>query len=164
GVVAVAVVFLLMRSRTGLALMAMRDNVGAAETMGINIYRAKITCYIIACFFTGLAGGVMYMVQGYILPDSGFSINWTVAMTFMVIIGGMGTMEGPILGAILYVLLTQFLFNFPGMSMIILGIIAVVVIMIAPKGIMGTLYEKTGFEILSLRRSMPKGISIKKAE
>lgn len=163
GVITIIVVFLLMRSKTGLALMAIRDNVGAAETMGINIYRTKITCYIIACFFTGLAGGVMYMVQGYILPSAGFSINWTVAMTFMVIIGGMGTMEGPILGAILYVLLTQFLFNFPGMSMIILGIIAIIVIMIAPKGIMGTLYEKTGFEILSLRRSMPK-INIEEQE
>lgn len=161
GVVAVAVIFILMRSKTGLALMAIRDNIGAAETMGINIYRAKITCYVIGCFFTGLAGGVMYMVQGYILPSSGFSISWTVAMTFMVIIGGMGTMEGPILGAVIYVLLTQYLFNFPGMSMIILGIIAIIVIMIAPKGIMGTLYEKTGFEVLSLRRRMPKQISEK---
>lgn len=156
GVGAVLVVYAIMRSKTGLALMAMRDNISAAETMGVPIYKTKLTCYVIACFITGLAGGVMYMVQGYIVPDAGFSINWTIAMTFMVIIGGIGTMEGPILGAILYVVLTQALFNLPGLSMIILGIIAVVVILIAPRGIMGTLYEKTGFEILSLRRSLKK--------
>ena len=75
-------------------------------------------------------------------------------MTFMVIIGGSGTMEGPIIGAILYVLLTQYLYNFPGWSMIILGLIAVVVILIAPRGIFGTINEKTGFEILSPRRSL----------
>lgn len=154
GVGAVALVFGLLRSKTGLALMAMRDNVGAAETMGVQLYKTKITCYLVACFVTGIAGGVMYMVQAYIKPDTGFSINWTIAMTFMVIIGGIGTMEGPIVGAILYVLLTQYLYNFPGMSMIILGLIAIVVILIAPKGIMGTLYDKTGFEILSPRRSM----------
>lgn len=154
GVGSIILVYALLRSKTGLALMSMRDNVGAAETMGVRLYRTKITCYLISCFMTGIAGGVMYMVQGYIKPDAGFNISWTIAMTFMVIIGGIGTMEGPIIGAILYVLLTQYLYNFPGMSMIILGVIAVVVIMIAPKGIMGTLYEKTGFEILSPRRSM----------
>lgn len=156
GIGAILVVFVLLRSKTGLALMAMRDSVGAAETMGVEIYKTKLKCYIIACFVTGLAGGVMYMIQGYIVPDAGFSINWTVAMTFMVIIGGIGTMEGPIIGAIIYVILTQILFNFPGMSMIILGVIAIVVILIAPKGIMGTIYDKTGFEILSPRRSIPK--------
>lgn len=156
GIAAVLVVYTIMRSKTGLALMAMRDNIGAAETMGVEIFKTKLICYVIACFMTGLAGGVMYMVQGYIVPDAGFSISWTVAMTFMVIIGGIGTMEGPIIGAIIYVILTQFLFKFPGMSMIILGVIAIVVILIAPKGVMGTIYEKTGFEILSPRRTMKK--------
>lgn len=154
GLVSLLVVFLLMRSKTGLALMAMRDNPSAAETLGVKIFNTKLKCYLITSFMTGLCGGVMYMYQAYILPTSGFSINWTVAMTFMVIIGGIGTMEGPIIGAILYVFLTQFLYNFPGMSMIILGFIAVVVILIAPNGIMGTIHNKTGFEVLSSRRSL----------
>ncbi len=153
GLGAVLVVFIMMRTKIGLALMGMRDNISAAETMGVEIFRTKLKCYLIASFITGLAGGVMYMMQGYIMPSSGFSISWTVAMTFMVIIGGIGTMEGPIIGAILYVLLTQYLYNFPGMSMIILGLVAVVVILIAPRGIMGTLREKTGLEILSPRRA-----------
>lgn len=156
GVISVLVVYRLLRTKTGLALMAIRDNVSAAEVMGVNIYRTKLSCYVITCFMTGLIGGVMYMYQGYIKPDTGFSINWTIAMTFIVIIGGLGTMEGPIIGAILYVVITQIMYNFPGMSMIVLGIIAIVVIMVAPSGIMGTLYEKTGFQLLSPRRSIPK--------
>ena len=156
GVISVLVVYGLLGTRTGLALMAIRDSVSAAEVMGINIYRTKLICYVITCFMTGLIGGVMYMYQGYIKPDTGFSINWTIAMTFIVIIGGLGTMEGPIVGAILYVAITQIMYNFPGMSMIVLGIIAIVVIMVAPSGIMGTLYEKTGFQLLSPRRSIPK--------
>jgi branched-chain amino acid transport system permease protein len=154
GIGSVLVVFLLMRSKTGLALMSMRDSASSAETMGVKLYNTKLKCYLIAAFITGLAGGVMYMQQGYIIPSSGFGISWTVAMTFMVIIGGMGTMEGPIIGAVLYVLLTQYLYNFPGISMIILGIVAVAVILIAPKGIMGMLNEKTGIEILSPRRAL----------
>ena len=156
GVLAVLVVYRLLRTKTGLALLAIRDSTSAAEVMGINIYRTKLTCYVITCFMTGLIGGVMYMQQAYIKPDTGFSINWTIAMTFMVIIGGLGTMEGPIVGSILYVAIVQIMYNFPGMSMIVLGIIAIVVIMVAPDGIMGTLYNKTGFQILSPRRSIPK--------
>ena len=154
GVVSVLVVFLMMRSRTGLALMAMRDNPGAAEMLGIRIFPTKLKCYVIACFLTGIAGGVIYINQAYITPSASISTQWTIAMTFMVIIGGIGTMEGPIVGAIIYVLLTQYLYNFPGISMVILGAIAVAAIMILPNGIMGTIHNKTGFEILSPRRSV----------
>lgn len=154
GVVSVLVVYLLMRSKTGLALMAMRDNPAAAESMGVKIFSTKLKCYMIACFITGIAGGVMYINLAYITPSASISTQWTIAMTFMVIIGGIGTMEGPIIGAIVYVALTQYLYNFPGISMIILGAIAVIAIMIVPNGIMGTLHNKTGFEILSPRRTL----------
>lgn len=152
GVGTVLLVFLLMRSKTGLALMAMRDSLSAAESMGVEIFKTKLYCYLLASFVMGLAGGVMYMIQAYIVPKAGFDIQWTVAMTFIVIIGGVGTMEGPIIGAVVYVILTQFLFDFPGFAMIILGAVAVAAILIVPNGIMGTLYHRTGFEILSARR------------
>ena len=153
GIGAVFIVYCLMRSKTGLALMAIRDNSNSAETIGVKLFNTKLKCYLLTCFITGLAGGVMYINQGYIIPKAAFSIEWTVAMTFMVIIGGIGTMEGPIIGAIIYVLLTQYLFEFPGIAMIILGIIAIAVILIVPNGVMGTLYNKTGFEVFSARRT-----------
>ena len=139
GIVSVLVVYLLMRSKTGLALMAMRDNPGAAEALGVRIFPTKLRCYMIACFLTGLTS---------------ISTEWTIAMTFIVIIGGIGTMEGPIIGAILYVILSQFLYNFPGIAMTIMGAIAIIAIMLVPHGIVGTLHDKFQFEILSPRRTV----------
>lgn len=155
-VLATVIVFALLRTKVGLALMAIRDNPSAAETMGVELFRTKLICYVIACFMMGVIGGAQYMQTAYINPSTGFSINWTIAMTFAVIIGGLGTMEGPIVGAILYVAIVQIMYNFTGMSNIVLGIIAIVVILLAPDGIMGTLYKKTGFQLLSPRRSIPK--------
>jgi len=152
GVGSLALVYLLLRSRLGLALMAMRDNESAAETMGIELYKTKLQCFLISAFVTGIAGGGLYLSIAYIQPFAAYSIDWTVAMVFMVIIGGIGTLEGPVVGAIIYVVLKQFLYGYPGISMIILGVIAIAIILLAPKGIMGTLYERYGFEILSARR------------
>ncbi|MDF3000422.1 MAG: urea transporter, permease protein UrtC [Bacillota bacterium] len=154
GVAAALVVYLLLRSKSGLALMAMRDNSSAAETLGIELYKTKLRCYLISSFMMGIIGGAMYLYQAYILPSAAFSIGWTVAVTFMVIIGGIGTMEGPIIGAVLYVLFNQYLYQFPGISMMILGVTAILIILVAPNGIMGTLHNKTGIEILSARRNV----------
>ncbi|HVI41892.1 MAG TPA: branched-chain amino acid ABC transporter permease, partial [Anaerovoracaceae bacterium] len=153
GILSILIVYGLLRSKAGLALMAMRDNAAASESLGVELYRTKLFCYLISSFMMGILGGAMYLYQAYVLPSAAFSINWTVAMTFMVIIGGIGTMEGPVLGAVLYVLFNQFLYQFPGISMMILGLTAIVVILVAPNGIMGTIHNKTGFEILSARRN-----------
>jgi branched-chain amino acid transport system permease protein len=101
-----------------------------------------------------VTGVVMYLNIAYVQPSSAFGIDWAVAMVFIVVIGGIGTIEGPIIGAVIYVFLRQYLFNFPGMSLIILGFIAVVVIMLAPKGIMGALHGKFGIELFSVRRRL----------
>ncbi|MBW1863772.1 MAG: branched-chain amino acid ABC transporter permease, partial [Deltaproteobacteria bacterium] len=77
---------------------------------------------------------------------------WTIKLVFIVIIGGIGTIEGPIVGSFMYVFLSQLLAEYISVSMLILGSIAIIVILVAPKGIMGTLQEKLGFEILSPRR------------
>jgi branched-chain amino acid transport system permease protein len=71
---------------------------------------------------------------------------------FIVVIGGIGTISGPIIGAVIYVLLQQYLSQYIGVGMMILGIIAIAVILAAPKGIMGTIQDKFKFEILSARR------------
>ena len=106
-VIATLIVYSLLRTKTGLALMAIRDSASAAETMGVELYKTKLKCYVIACFMMGLIGGAQYMQTAFINPDTGFSINWTIAMTFAVIIGGLGTMEGPIVGSIIYVVIVQ---------------------------------------------------------
>lgn len=154
GLGSVGVVFYLLRSKFGLALMAMRDNESAAEALGVELYKTKLKSFLISAFVTGITGGALYLSIAFIQPSAAFGIEWTVAMVFMVIIGGIGTIEGPILGAIFYVVLKQYLYDFPGISMIILGAIAIITILVAPKGIMGTIHERFGLEILSVRRRM----------
>lgn len=152
GVGSLALTYVLLRSRLGLGLMAMRDDEGAAETMGVEIFRSKLYCFLIGAFVTGIAGGVFYLSQIFIQPYAAFGINWTVAVVFMVIIGGIGTVEGPVIGAVIYVILQQFLSEYVGVSMLILGAIAITVILVAPAGIMGMFQKKTGFAFLSPRR------------
>ena len=152
GVSSIALVYFILRSNLGLGLMAMRDNEDVANTMGVETFRSKVYCFLVAALITGLAGGIYYVFQIFIQPHEAFSIGWSVKLIFIVIIGGIGTIEGPIVGAFIYVLLSQWLAEYFSVSMIILGAIAIAVILLAPKGIMGTLQEKLGFRILSFHR------------
>ena len=153
-IVSILAVYLILRTKFGLGIMAMRDNESVSEVRGVKTYRTKLVCFLISAFFTGLAGAMMHLFDGYIQPYAAFSIDWTVYMVFMVIIGGIGTIEGPILGALIYVLLRQYLYQFPGVSLLIFGAIALVIILVAPKGVMGSLHGRTGFEMFSVRRVM----------
>jgi branched-chain amino acid transport system permease protein len=152
GVGSVALVYGILRSKLGLGLMAMRDDEAVSETMGVEVFRSKLYCFLIGAFVTGSTAGILYIFQVFIQPYKAFAIDWTVKLVFIVIIGGIGTLEGPIVGAFVFVLLSQTLAEYFSVSMLILGAIAILVILIAPKGIMGTLQEKLGFEILSPRR------------
>jgi len=155
GLFSVAAVYIILRTKWGLGLMAMRDNAKAAEVRGVKLYQNKLWVFLISAGITGVTGGIIYLNLGYIKTDSAFSMNWTITCVFMVIIGGIGTIEGPIIGAFIYILLRQLLYNFPGLSMIILGCIAVVAILVMPKGIMGIL-QKWNFDIFSVRRAVKK--------
>jgi len=152
GVGSVVLVYGILRSRLGLGLMAMRDDEEVSNTMGVEVFRSKLLCFLIAACVTGLTAGVLYTFQIFIQPYKAFAIDWTVKLLFIVVIGGIGTIEGPIVGAFIYVLLSQNLAEYIHVSLLILGAIAITVILVAPKGIMGTLQEKLGFEILSPRR------------
>ncbi len=152
GVGSVALIFFLLRSHLGLGLMAMRDDEEVAHTTGVDIFKCKVYSFLIASFVTGLAGGIYYIFQVFIQPQEAFSIGWSVKFIFIVIIGGIGTIEGPVVGSFIFVLLSQWLAEYFSVSMILLGVIAIGVILLAPKGIAGTIQEKLGFEILSPRR------------
>lgn len=156
GIGSVVIVYLILRSKLGLALMAMRDNEGAAEVRGVKLYRTKLICFIIAACWTAVTGCALYLNLAYIKPPSAFSIEWTVSMVFIVIIGGIGTIEGPIIGTIIYIILRQYLYNFPGISNIILGAIAIIIIIAAPKGIMGYLHDRLGWDFFTVRRRIGK--------
>lgn len=152
GIGSVIIVYFLMRSRFGLALMAIRDEPSTSEVCGVSVFKTKLSIFLISSLCTGIIAGVLYMYIVFIQPYKAFGIEWTVALVFITIMGGIGCMEGPIIGAVIYVVLQQWLSDYASASMLILGCIAIFMILILPKGIMGTLQEKLGYEILSPRR------------
>ncbi|MEW6663748.1 MAG: branched-chain amino acid ABC transporter permease [Thermodesulfobacteriota bacterium] len=150
-VISVSLVYLLLRSKLGIALMAIRDDDVASEMMGVNIFRCKLTCFLISAFVTGIASGVLYLNTVFIQPFEAFGIGWTVNLLFIVIIGGIGTLEGPIVGAIIFVFLQQFLSEYVGYNLIILGSITILAILLAPRGIAGTFLHRYRIELLPVR-------------
>ncbi len=164
GLIALVAVVIILRSKFGLGLMAMRDNEAASEIRGVKLYRSKLICFLVSSAITGIAGAALYLNLSYIKPTVGFGIDWTVSMVFIAVIGGMGTIEGPIIGAIIFVILRQLLYNFSGFSMLILGIIAVVMILVAPKGIMGLINKKKGFDLFGVKRTVDISIFKEDAE
>lgn len=148
----VLAVCFVLHSRLGLGLMAIRDDPSAAAASGINLTRTKLCVYVLAAVICALAGSVFFINKGTIYPESGFSTGWTVSSVFICIIGGTGTVTGPVAGAVLYVLLGEFLAHYPGWSNIMLGLVTLLMIFFAPEGIAGFLRKRTGINLFSGRR------------
>src|SRR5580765_7504363 len=94
----VALVYAFLRSRHGLALLAIRDSEIASESQGVNVRATKLGVYLVAAFGAGLAGALYFLGNLRISPDAAFTVNWTAFSIFIVLIGGIGTIEGPIVG------------------------------------------------------------------
>lgn len=139
GFVSILLMRIILSSKLGAGLVAIRDNEDAAASYGINVFRCKFYSFLIASFVTAMAGCTFYLYQGYVEPVGAFSISWLMLMIIAVVIGGIGTEEGPIVGAVIVVLLEQVLAGYGQFSPIILGLLLIIVILIAPKGIMGML-------------------------
>jgi branched-chain amino acid transport system permease protein len=155
GVGSVALVYYVVRSHTGLGLTAIRDAETAAAGVGINITRIKLIVYVLAAFCTGITGGLIYLNILRITPDAAFSVQWAAFMAFIVVIGGLGTIEGPIIGAIIFFVIREYLSDFGEWSLILLGGTAVVMMLIAPKGIWGLIQRYFSFELFPVRRRLP---------
>ncbi len=152
GLGSIALVYFLMRSRAGLGLTAIRDSESAAASLGINTQRIKLLVYVIAAFGTGVTGGLIYLSLLRVTPDAAFSPQWTAFMIFIVVIGGIGTIEGPILGTLIFFALREFLADLGPWSLILLGLVAVIVMLFAPQGLWGLLQRRFHLEIFPVRR------------
>jgi branched-chain amino acid transport system permease protein len=149
----IALVAFLLRSRFGMALTAIRDNEIAARSNGVSVTRTKLVVYVLAAAGTGMLGALISLAHLRISPDSAFSVNdWSVLVIFMTVIGGIGSIEGPVLGAILFFLLRGALANLGSIYLIILGAIAIGVMMLAPRGLWGLIAARTGWDVLPLKR------------
>ena len=141
GIGSVVLMRFVLRSKLGIGLAAIRDNEKTAASAGINVFRIKLASFVISAFVTGLAGAVFYAYQGYIEPAGSFSIQWTMALILATVIGGIATEEGPIIGTAIVVTLLFLLAKSPGISMLIQGVILVVIMRLAPKGIAGSMRQ-----------------------
>jgi branched-chain amino acid transport system permease protein len=135
-------VYGLIRTRLGLALRAVRDREDAAPTLGIDVQRAKVEIYVLASAVCGLIGAVIYANLLRLQPGATFSVNWSAFMIFAVVIGGIGTITGPIVGTLIYFALQQYLADLGPVYLIILGAVAVLVMVKAPKGLWGLVLER----------------------
>jgi branched-chain amino acid transport system permease protein len=149
------VVYLLLRSRHGLALTAIRDSEPASASLGVNTFRTKFIIYIVTAACTGLVGGLIFLQKLRISPEAGFSINdWTVVVIFMVVIGGIGTLEGPFIGMLVFIVLRELLADYGAYYLILMGAIAIIVMLKAPSGIWGYISHRFNIELFPVGRRL----------
>ena len=150
-VTVIVCVYLFLRSNRGLALTAIRDSEVAAAGLGINIWRTKLEVYVVTSAFTAIIGGLIFLQKLRISPDAAFSVNdWTAFVIFIVVIGGIGTLEGPIIGTILFFLLRETLADLGTVYLIVLGLVAIVIMLKAPKGVWGLIRSRFDLELFPL--------------
>jgi branched-chain amino acid transport system permease protein len=154
-VATIAAVYWLLRSRQGLALTAIRDSERAASSVGVGAFRTRFLVYVAAALGTGLVGAVIYLQVGRISPDAAFNlVQWTARVIFIVVIGGLGTIEGPIVGVIVFWLLQDQLATFGTWYLILLGALAIVVMLFFPKGLWGTFADRFDIHLFPIRRRL----------
>jgi branched-chain amino acid transport system permease protein len=151
----IAIVYLLLRSRHGLALTAIRDSEPASASLGVNTFRTKFIIYLATAACTGLIGGLIFLQKLRISPEAGFSINdWTVVVIFMVVIGGIGTLEGPFVGMLIYIVLRELLADYGAIYLMLMGAIAIAVMLTAPFGIWGWIVQRYGIQLFPVGRRL----------
>jgi len=138
GVLVLTVVCLgvLVRSSFGLRLMAVRDDEDAAAELGVNSFGVKMTAYVVSAFFIGLAGALIALQSVSIEPNSAFSLNWTVNMIIMAVLGGMRSFWGPLLGATIFVVLQDYVSSRTENWMSFIGLFFVLIVLFFPRVIL----------------------------
>lgn len=147
-VVMLGAIFLLLRSRLGSSIQAIRDSEEAAASVGVRVLFTKRIIFVIAALGCALAGALWLATFTTFQPRSFFGIQWSAYMIFMVLVGGIGRFEGPILGAIIFFLIETWLGASGVWYLIVLGFTALLFSLFLPKGIWG--YIEDRFHVLLL--------------
>jgi branched-chain amino acid transport system permease protein len=156
-VAVIGLIVVILRTRYGLALTAIRDNEMAAKSNGIDVNRTRLIVFVSAAAATGMTGALIFLQKLSITPFSAFSINdWTMNVIFITVIGGIGRVEGPIVGAIVFFALREFLADYGSIYLVILGVVAIVVMLRARRGIWGYLADRHGWQLFPLARRLER--------
>jgi branched-chain amino acid transport system permease protein len=157
-VATIGFIYGLLRSKQGLGLAAVRDNEQAARAVGVDARRMKTLVYLATSFITGICGALIYVQKARISPDAAFSVtDWTAYVIFIVVIGGIGTIEGPILGVIIFFLLQNLLADYGSWYLLVLGLLGIAIMLFAPRGLWGLFSDRTGIQLFPVRRVLKGG-------
>ena len=151
--------FIMMRSSFGLGLMSVRDNDLAAMSVGVDVQRNRFIVFLLSAAGCGLAGAVTFLSNLYVPPSGAFDVNWVVYMMFIVIIGGIGTLEGPVIGTVIFFSLREIITDQFGLTagwyLIALGVAAVLVMLWSPRGLWPPLRDRFGWQLLGVGQKAP---------
>jgi ABC-type branched-subunit amino acid transport system permease subunit/aromatic ring-opening dioxygenase catalytic subunit (LigB family) len=139
--VTTAVIWRWMRSSYGLALTAVRDDEEAARSSGVDVNKVKAAVFMFSATITGLVSGLYFMDVVIITPPSAFAISWASYIIFVVVAGGMGTVGGPLIGAVIYILVDRVLAAAAGQGLLVLGALSILLMLLLPRGIMGIVHD-----------------------
>jgi branched-chain amino acid transport system permease protein len=148
----IGLVYWFLRSRHGLALTAIRDSEVASESQGVDVRRTKLGVYLVAAFGGGLAGALYFLSTLRISPDAAFGVNWTAFVIFIVVIGGIGTIEGPIVGTVLFFVLREVFGDLATWYLMALGLLAIAVMVVAPRGLWGLVAARYDVRLFPVQR------------
>jgi branched-chain amino acid transport system permease protein len=158
-VAAIAVSIVIFSSAYGLRVMAVRDDEEVADSLGVSPFWSKLGIMVVSGALTGSVGAVLALQRITVEPFSAFSVDWTMTFVVMSVIGGIGTIWGPVIGAVLvYYGLTVQLQSLPTVSTLVSGALLILVIRFAPNGLLGlyrTLRERLGHTLSTPREGAP---------
>ncbi|WP_315834712.1 branched-chain amino acid ABC transporter permease [Bradyrhizobium prioriisuperbiae] len=152
-VVVTLAIYGFVRSRMGLALAASRDNALAARSVGVRTGRIRYALWVIVAFATGMVGALVYLQKARISPDAAFSVtDWTAYVIFIVVIGGVRTIEGPMLGVLLLWGLITYLAQYGSLYLVVLGALAILIMLFMPRGVWGTIARRWNVRLFPTQR------------
>lgn len=153
-VASVALLYLFLRGKRGLALLAIRDNAVAAESQGVAVGRMRLAVYVVASLGAALAGALYFLSHLRITPDAAFGVNWSAFAIFMVVIGGLGRIEGPLVGALVFFALDKLFGDYGSLYLLGLGLLAILAATAFPDGLWGVLERRLGWSLFPTRRRL----------
>jgi len=153
--IVVALTWWISRGRLGFGLVAIRENELGAQVLGVNTLQYKVTAYVASGFFVGLVGGAYALWVTFVDPDTIFNVGFTVEVVIMAILGGAGSLVGPLVGAFVLTGISEVLNAFvPGLHVTVLGAIIVLVVLLIPNGVIEYLGFKRKFTLRSIRATL----------
>jgi len=125
---------IIMKSRVGRAFIAIRESVTAAEAMGINYRTYTVLAFVLSASFAGLGGSLYAHLVNYVSPDS-FGISEVLSLLAMLVVGGIGTISGPIIGSVILGIGYEYLRSMQNLQMVIYGLIILIFVLFMPRGL-----------------------------